>query len=203
MKTLVITLPRSASENFCQLYAQQHQLVYVGEPLNQRIFNDIGLSGKQFIEERIRFWRHCKNSVAKIFPFEVLHCMDDPDNHQYFIDYLKRLCAEADNVIYLYRRDTTKQVISSYLSLKTDQWTAHRSASENFVIENTDLERHSMKILNEHKTVVDIKSHIRGESVCSEDYLHNSEYRKYPNQYSNPGNYVYNLENIEQLYEQG
>lgn len=203
MKTLVITLPRSASENFCKLYAQQHELAFVGEILNQRQFNDGGLSGKLFMEKQIRFWRQCKNSVAKIFPFEITQCMDDPDNHQYFIDYLKRLCAEADNVIYLYRRDTTKQVISSYISLKTDQWHAQRRTPENFVIKNTDLERHGMNVLNSHKIVLDIKAHIGGESVCAEDYLHNSEYRKYPHQYSNPGNYVYNLENIEQLYEQG
>lgn len=203
MKTLVITLPRSASENFCQLYAQQHQLAYVDEILNQRIFNKSALSGKKFIEKQIRYWRQCKNSVAKIFPFEIFKCMEDRTDHQQFIDYCKRLSAESDKVIFLYRRNTTQQVISHYISLKTDQWGVLRTLPKNFEIDLSDLQQHSLDILHNHKTVLDIKSHIGGQSVCAEDYLHNSEYRKYPSQYSNPGNYVYNLENIEQLYEQG
>ena len=201
MKTLVITLPRSASENFCKLYAQQHQLAYVDEVWNPRRFPESNVSGEQFLQQQIDFWSNCKNSIGKLFAFDVIAQLNCDE--QTSIEYFKRIAQHADNVIYLYRRDTTKQVISTLISERTDLWGKTRAIPEQINIRNGAFEECSLHVLRNHKRVLELREHIPGEVVCAEDYLHNSEYRKYPHQYSNPGNYVYNLENIEQLYEQG
>lgn len=202
MKTLVITLPRSASENFCKLYAQQHDLAYVNEVWNvQQSPKYPNINGHEFLQHQIDFWAQCQNSVGKLFAYDVIGLLNCDE--QTSLDYFKRIAEHADNVIYLYRRDTTKQVISTVVAKRTDIWgKTRRYTLEGAEIKSINFEQCAVQLLKSHKLLLEIRKHIPGQTVCAEDYLQGSEYQKYPNQYTDLNNYQYNLENIEQLYEQ-
>ena len=200
MRTVIFSTPRSASQNFCRHYKTELNVKYLGELLNPRLYPQKQLTGEEYIQNQTELWHNSDESMCKIFPFHITNLIKDCGQQQ-LIEYCKKIAEGCDNIVYIYRRDTTKQVISSIISEITDEWSKERSKPDNIKITPMQFERYSMSILRNHKTVLDIKKQIPGISYCSEDYLQDSQFQKYKHQYENNDNYKYNLENIEQLYK--
>lgn len=200
MKTVIISTPRSASQNFCRQYKTDNNIKYLGEILNPRIFPQNNLSNEEYIQKQTELWHTSDDIMCKIFPFHITNLINNCDQQQ-LTEYCKQIAQGCDNIVYVYRRDTTRQVISSIISEITDVWNPERSKPDDINITPAQFERYSMSILRNHKQVLEIKKQLPGISICSEDYLQDSQFQKYKHQYANNDNYCYNLENIEQLYK--
>lgn len=200
MRTVIFSTPRSASQNFCRQYKTEFNCKYLGEILNPRIFSQNNLSNEEYIQKQIELWHTSDDIMCKIFPFHITNLINNCDQQQ-LTEYCKQIAEGSDKIIYVYRRNTTQQVISSIISEITDVWNPERSKPDNINITPAQFERYSMSILRNHKQLTEIKKQIPGEAWCSEDYLQGSQFQKYPHQYENNDNYEYNLENIEQLYK--
>ena len=199
-KTVIISTPRSASQHFCRQYKIDNKIKNLGELLNPRLYPQKQLTGEQYIQQQIDLWYNYDNTMCKIFPFHITNLINNCDQQQ-LTEYCKQIAEGCDKIVYLYRRDTTRQVISSIISEKTDVWKPKRSKPDDINITPAQFERYSMSILRNHKQVLEIKKQLPGVSICSEDYLQGSQFQKYKHQYENNDNYCYNLENIEQLYK--
>jgi len=139
------------------------------------------------------------SELLKIFPFHISNEIPGITEEEVII-YCKIIAEASDNIIYIFRRDTTKQVISSIIAEHTGEWNHKRGDHSDFPISARMFNTYSMAILRNHKTIIKIKDLFPGKVYCAEDYLSNSKYQQYTNQHKNPDNYQYNLENIEKLY---
>ena len=200
MKTVAFCCPRSGTSTFGAQYCEDNNLEYRAEILNYLRYPRKGdQTGKEYIENQIELWKEDKNAFCKIFPFHISNEIPGITEEE-VINYCKIIAEVSDNIIYIFRRDTTKQVISSIIAEHTGEWNHKRGDHSDFPISARMFNTYSMAILRNHKTIIKIKDLFPGKVYCAEDYLSNSKYQQYTNQHKNPDNYQYNLENIEKLY---
>jgi len=200
MKTVAFCCPRNGTSAFGRKYSKDNNLNYRAEILNYlRYPRTADQTGTEYIENQIDIWKKDENAFCKIFPFHITNEIPNISEEE-MINYCKIIAEASDNIIYIFRRDTTKQVLSSIIAEHTGEWNPKRGDHSEFPINAKMFHNYSMAILRNHKTIIKIKNLFPGKVYCVEDYLSDSQYQQYPNQHKNPDNYQYNLENIEKLY---
>jgi len=199
MKTVIFSTPRSGSTSFCRNFRRENKMLHFGEILNFTKYPRNGLTGRDYIQNQLEMWRNSENCFCKIFPFHISNEIPDISQAE-LLNYCKLFAEVSDNSIYVFRRNTTKQVFSSILSEYSGQWQADRDDNSEYSIDARQFHNYSLAILRNHKLVNKIKYQNPGKVYCVEDYLQDTPFQEYPHQHKNPDNYEYNLENIEKLY---
>jgi len=200
MKTVAFCCPRNGTSAFGRHYSKENNLNYKAEILNYlRYPRKAGQTGREYIENQIELWKKDENAFCKIFPFHITNEIPDITEEE-VINYCGIIAEASDNIIYIFRRDTTKQVLSSIIAEHTGEWNKKRNNNSDFPVNERVFNNYSMAILRNHKTIIKIKNLYPGKVYCAEDYLSGTQHQQYPDQHKNPDNYQYNLENIEKLY---
>tara|TARA_X000000950_G_C13671062_1_gene559982 strand:+ start:13 stop:651 length:639 start_codon:yes stop_codon:yes gene_type:complete len=200
MKTVAFCCPRNGTSAFGRQYSKDNNLKYRAEILNYlRYPRNADQNGRQYIEDQIQLWKEDDNSFCKIFPFHISNEIPGISEEE-LINYCKIIAEASDNIIYIFRRDTTKQILSSIIAEHTGEWNKKREDHSEFPVSDKMFNTYSMAILRNHKTIIKIKDLFPGKVYCVEDYLSDTQHQQYPDQHKNPDNYQYNLENIEKLY---
>jgi len=201
MRVAVFTTPRSGSQYFVRNYKKLNNLFDLQKPeiLNTFWYPKGDLDGREYINKQIEMYKNTDNSVCKVFTEEINREIPSVSQEER-LNYYKNIVEASDKIIYLFRRDTTKQIISSIIAERTGQWRPKRDDHSEYPISLKEFEQYSLAILRNHKNLIKIKDLFPGEVYCSEDYLINSTYQQFPHHHKNTDNYQYNLDTIEKLY---
>ena len=144
-----------------------------------------------FYERQLQSWIKSDVVSCKLLAHQILKT----PNH-----IVNGILQEANNIAYLYRKDSTAQVYSAIISKKLKQHLPRKKTEDKTFIDITqeDFNNQSQDLLENSLYIKKLLEQYPGNVYCLEDDF---DHKPYADVYDYNKSYNYNLQNIENLYK--
>lgn len=143
-----------------------------------------------FYERQLQSWIKSDVVSCKLLAHQILKA----PNH-----VTEGILNDADCVAYLYRKDSTAQVYSAIISKKLKQHLPRVEIEDKTFIDITqeDFNNQSQDLLESNLCIKELLGKYPGKVYCLEDDFEN---KPYADTYNYNKNFIYNLQNIQDLF---
>ena len=143
-----------------------------------------------FYERQLQSWIKSDVVSCKLLAHQILKA----PNH-----VTEGILNDADCVAYLYRKDSTAQVYSAIISKKLKQHLPRvKTENKTFIdITQEDFNSQSQDLLESNLCIKELLGKYPGKVYCLEDDFEN---KPYADTYNYNKNFIYNLQNIQDLF---
>lgn len=143
-----------------------------------------------FYERQLQSWIKSDVVSCKLLAHQILKA----PNH-----VTEGILNDADCVAYLYRKDSTAQVYSAIISKKLKQHLPRvKTENKTFIdITQEDFNSQSQDLLESNLCIKELLGKYPGKVYCLEDDFDN---KPYADTYNYNKNFIYNLQNIQDLF---